>query len=131
MGAWDFDLPVLNSTDQQNYLTVKGPLDPSGLNPIRGDVVVRYELIQHLQGQPKAIIDGFGTWNKSNQWSDVLSKAQVDAQLSAQGGAALAAGPIRGIATAIVVTDPPATTPDDEPIFMTITWCVGTQLATA
>src|SRR5262245_44254541 len=131
MGFWNFHPPVVISTDQDNYLRVSGPLDPAGLNPIRGDVVVRYELIQHLPGQQKVIIDGFGKWDGAAQWTDVLSRAEVDTQLAAQGGAQLASGSIRGIATAIVVTDPPATTPDDEPIFMTISWCVGTQLAMA
>jgi hypothetical protein len=138
MGLWEFFAPEVkaNATDQGDdyYFTVSGPFDPGGLEPVRGDVVIRYELIQHLPGETKVIIDGYGTWNASfgTRWHGYLSKDAVDAQVAAQPGARLNTGNIRGIATAVVVTDPPTPPPgtssDPEPIFMSITWCSLQQL---
>ena len=78
MGAWEFNNPeVLKATagPDDQYLKVSGPFDPAGLNPIRGDVIVRYELIQELSGQPKAIIDGYGKWDGPGTvtWTDILT----------------------------------------------------------
>jgi hypothetical protein len=123
MPVTQFDDPVLHSDGR---LAVGGPfiLTPDERQRLVGDVIIRFLVIQDAdrnqsQGAASCVVEGTATWtrNEPDHWDHVVS---ADRTQGFEVGAR-----VRGIGLAVVLKQPPATSPDEPPFFETVTWCVS------